>query len=669
MQQLCLISKLVEKAVEAFKGYDSTIQAWSDSQVVIAWLQGDVSRWERYVANRVNKIKQIIPAANWQYVKSEQNPADCASRGMYPTKLLTFELWWKGPDFLQNTQKEKAQKITTCLLTTNTGLKNKAATTLPTNNNTHFINELVHKCSSLTRVQRVTAWIQRFGAIVRNKTKPETNFLTTSEMTAANEQIIKCVQRIEFEQEYKLLVKNETVPIKSPIYKLNLYLDNKGIIRVGGRLNNSSLPDEMKNPIILSRNGRLTQLLIEKAHCTTLHGGARLTLAYIRQRYWIVGGNRAVKARLRHYIRCHRYKPTETYQLMGDLPQQRTTPSRPFTHTGVDFTGHVEVKLNKGRGVKTSKGYIAIFVCMATKAVHIELVSDLSTETFIAAFQRLCARRGTPKHVYSDCGTNFIGAAKLLRKEFEHFKQILSPEFFTEIGKLEVEWHFNAPVWPNAGGLWEAAVKSLKYHLKRVLGDQKLTYEEFSTLLTKIEACMNSRPLCALTEDPEEFYNYLTPGHFLTGGPVMTLPLSDYTDVRHVDLRRRWQLTENMLHQFWKSWSNEYLTQLQSRSKWNKATKNIKEDDIVLVKENNLPPGKWAMGRVIELHPGSDGLVRVTTIKTQTGVMKRPIVKLSPLPLETDTSHEMKTTSSSEPHLTTSSTAQQPMHLGQDICV
>ncbi|CAK1583264.1 unnamed protein product [Parnassius mnemosyne] len=125
---------------------------------------------------------------------------------------------------------------------------------------------------------------------------------------------------------------------------------------------------------------------------------------------------------------------------MSDLPQQRTTPSRPFTHTGVDFTGHVEIKLNKGRGgVKTSKGYIAIFVCMATKAVHIEIVSDLSTETFIAAFQRMCARRGTPKHVYSDCGTNFIGTAKVLRREFEEFKQLLSPEFFNEISKLEVD--------------------------------------------------------------------------------------------------------------------------------------------------------------------------------------------------------------------------------------
>lgn len=141
--------------------------------------------------------------------------------------------------------------------------------------------------------------------------------------------------------------------------------------------------------------------------------------------------------------------------------------------------------------------------------------------------------------MYSDCGTNFIGTSKVLRNEYELFKTQLSSEFFDEVGKMEIEWHFNAPAWRTAGGLWEAAVRSMKHHLRRILGDQKLTYEEFATLLAKIEACMNSRPLYPLTEDPEEIYTYLTPGHFLTGSPTMTLPLSNYEDERNVDLRRR----------------------------------------------------------------------------------------------------------------------------------
>ncbi|XP_075977359.1 uncharacterized protein LOC142977365 [Anticarsia gemmatalis] len=644
--ELCgalLLSQLIEKIREAYAGYTITVRAWSDSKVALAWIQGDTTRWEKYVANRVTNITQIIPSQNWNYVKSELNPADCASRGLYPAKLLNFTLWWNGPDFLQLPEKEVTLKTSTCLATTNIGLEKQSVKALPKNHDTHFINKLINNCSTLTRVTRVTAWVFRFITNSRDKRKSDTNYLTTEELTAANEQIIKYVQQTLYEQEYKQLQKQETVGNKSSIYKLHPYVNDKGIIRVGGRLKNSILPPEMKNPAILPRDSRFTRLLVEQAHLATLHGGARLTLAYIRQRYWIVGGNRLVKAILRHCVRCHRYKPTENNQIMGDLPPQRVIPSRPFTHTGVDFTGHVEIKLNKGRGVKTSKGYIAIFVCMATKAVHIELVSDLSTETFIAAFQRMSARRGTPQHMYSDCGTNFVGASKILRQEFEEFKQILSADFFNEIAKMEVKWHFNAPAWPSAGGLWESAVKSMKHHLRRVLGDQKLTFEEFSTLLAQIEACMNSRPLCPLTEDPEEFYNYLTPGHFLTGGPTMSLPLSDHSDIHNIDLRRRWQLTEHMLQQFWKRWSNDYLTQLQTRCKWHKPVKNIKEGDIVLVKDNNMPPGKWAMGRVQELHPGTDGYVRVTTVKTQNGTIKRPIVKLSPLPLQTEISETTNT--------------------------
>lgn len=651
--ELCgagLLAHLIQKAKEALSGFNISVQAWSDSQVVLAWIQGDSSKWETYVANRVAKIKHIIPAAQWDYVKSEQNPADCASRGLLPSKLINFNLWWQGPEFL--TKQESTEKIPRSFQT-NMGCVNHIEAKQTSNKTQHnFISDLLNNYSSMTQITRVIAWIQRFITNMRNKMKSETEYLTTSELSAANKSIVIYVQRSEFDFEYKQLCKNEDISKKSSIYKLNPYLDERGIICVGGRLKNSDLPSEMKNPIIIPHTGRYTKLLIEQAHSRTLHGGARLTATYLRQRYWIVGGNRTIKALLRKCVRCHRFSKTDSHQLMGDLPRQRVTPCRPFTHTGVDFSGHVDVKHNKGRGVKTTKGYIAIFICMATKAVHIELVSDLSTETFIAAFQRLCARRGTPKHMYSDCGTNFVGAARVLREEYEVFKQVLNPEVFSELANFEVEWHFNAPAWPSAGGLWEAAVKSMKHHLRRVLGDQKLTYEEFSTLLAKIEACLNSRPLCPLTEDPEDFYNCLTPGHFLTGSPILSLPLSDYSDASNIDLRRRWKLCEHMFHQYWKKWSNDYLTTLQTRSKWNKPHRNVKEGDIVLVKEDNLPPGKWAMGRVIETHPGSDGYVRVTTIKTQTGIVKRPVVKLSPLPLDTEIQAEKDNETNTSKHPT-----------------
>lgn len=250
---------------------------------------------------------------------------------------------------------------------------------------------------------------------------------------------------------------------------LHPYQDDDGLLRVGGRLKNSHLSLEQKHPIIIPNNDRVTELLVDQAHKATLHGGAKLTLGYTRNKYRILTGYRTVKKYIRQCVRerCLRYGRNSNEQLMADLPTQRVTPSRPFTNTGVDFTGQVEVKANKGRCIMTTKGYIAIFVCLSTKAVHVELVSDLSTPTFICAFKRFCARRGKPAHMYSDNGTNFVGAARKLDKEYHTaIKEYINTEVLTYLTEQQIQWHFNAPLWPSAGGLWESAVRSLKHHLR-----------------------------------------------------------------------------------------------------------------------------------------------------------------------------------------------------------
>uniref|UniRef100_A0A2H1VPI7 SFRICE_041189 n=1 Tax=Spodoptera frugiperda TaxID=7108 RepID=A0A2H1VPI7_SPOFR len=263
---------------------------------------------------------------------------------------------------------------------------------------------------------------------------------------------------------------------------------------------------------------------------------------------------------------------------------------------------------------------------MSTKAVHLELASDLSTSSFIAALRRMAARRGTPSHIYSDNGRNFIGANKQIQQEYQELLQLFNKELLAELTDMEIKWHFNAPIWPSAGGLWESAVKSFKHHFRRVVGEQKLTFEEMSTVLAQIEACLNSRPLCPLTEDPESL-DYLTPSHFLTGGSVLTLVETER------DLRTRWQLTQRIFADIWKRWRSDYLTQLTTRSKWRQSRENINLNDVVILHDDNLPPGKWSMGRVVDLHPGADGFVRVVSLKTKNGILKRPITKISMLPV------------------------------------
>lgn len=626
--ELCgalLLAKLIEKVKNTIKHKTLNIFCWSDSQVVLAWLQGNINRWERYVANRVKQITDIIPADRWCYVRSEENSADCATRGLSPTQLLTFNLWWEGPQWLKSPHynrnielyKTDKGKTTNCLV-------------MKTADDSGLWLTILHKYNKLGRVIRVVSWILRFIALLRGKRINKTTCLSIEEMDFATVTIIKEVQGRHFGDEILQLKKTGNVPKKSNLLKLTPFLDENGIMRVKGRLQNALLPENTKHPIILPANEHFTQLVIDDAHKATLHGGARLTLAQTRQKYWIIGGNRNVKKQLQQCVRCHRFKPHKNEQIMAGLPKERVTPSRPFTNTGIDFTGHVDVKINKGKGVRTCKGYIAIFICMVTKAVHIELVSDLSTQTFLAALKRMCARRGTPKHIYSDNGSNFLGAARSLQLDFQNYKTFSSTEFNDGITQSAIEWHFNAPYWPTAGGLWEAAVKSMKYHLKRVLGEQKLTFEQFTTLLAEIEGCMNSRPLSPLSEDIDDL-EYLTPGHFLVGGPILSLPHQE-ANIEKLNLNNRWRLIEQMNLHIWKRWSNDYLTQLQVRSKWQQPKTNLDKGKLVLIKDSNTSPGKWAMARVQETHPGSDGYVRVVTLKTQGGELTRPISKLVPLP-------------------------------------
>lgn len=237
----------------------------------------------------------------------------------------------------------------------------------------------------------------------------------------------------------------------------------------------------------------------------------------------------------------------------------------------------------------------------------------------MAAFRRFIARRGRCTDIYSDCGTNFVGADKYLK------------QIFTDIASTEaINWHFNPPSAPHFGGLWEAGIKSVKTHLIRVVGNQILTYEELHTVLIQIEAVLNSRPLSPISADPNDL-SPLTPGHFLTLEPLTAIPDPDITQI-NINRLTRWQLLQKLHRDFWNRWHQEYLHTLQQRSKWHTTKFSVAIGTMVLIKNELSPPLNWPLGRITELHPGADGIVRVATVRTTKGIFKRPLVKLCPLP-------------------------------------
>lgn len=314
--------------------------------------------------------------------------------------------------------------------------------------------------------------------------------------------------------------------------------------------------------------------------------------------------------------------------MMGNLPYNRVNPpNRPFIATGVDYTGAIELKSSKFRGNTTYKGYIVIFICLATKAVHLEASTGMSTEHFLTALHRFIGRRGKPRHMYSDNGTNFIGAEKFVGHN--SFIDAINNDIVPKLSVRGIQWHFNPPHSPNFGGLWEANIKSLKFHLKRVTDGTRLTFEELSTVLIRIESCLNSRPLCPLTSDPDEL-DVLTPGHFLIGDALLAPPENPS---KELSLSSHYVTLQRMIQQFWAKWSSDWLSHLQTRPKWHAEQPNLQVNDLVLIKDDRLQPNEWLIGRIMELHPGVDNLVRVATVRTKNGMYKRSISKLCRLPI------------------------------------
>nr|XP_018908471.1 PREDICTED: uncharacterized protein LOC109038016 [Bemisia tabaci] len=390
-----------------------------------------------------------------------------------------------------------------------------------------------------------------------------------------------------------------------------------------------------KHPAILPKNAHLTKLIIDFFHRQNLHAGPRLLQSIISQSYWILSARYAIKAQLHKCIICFRAAPRNVAPQMGQLPESRVVPAaRCFLKVGADFGGPYLIKDSKRRNAPSHKAYICLFICLATKAIHLELVSDLTTEAFIAALERFTSRRGMCTEIYSDNGSNFKGTNNYLDELYEFLREDKSNEMVTKHLTLKnIKWHFSPPTGSHFGGIWEAGIKSVKFHLKRILGDQKLTFEEFTTLLTRIEAILNSRPLCPISSDVEDL-NVLTPAHFLIGGPLLSLPEYDSSSTPSNRLSR-WQLLQRISQQYWKQWSLEYLNTLQQRAKWRtQAAETLAVGDLVLIKDENAPSLQWQMGRVIELHPGKDGIVRVASVKTTANTLRRPLVKLFRLPVD-----------------------------------
>ncbi|XP_043263915.1 uncharacterized protein LOC122404086 [Colletes gigas] len=631
--ELCAARLLVKLYKEVRKALHKIefkqVRFWSDSTITLHWIKTPPHLLKTFVANRVNEIQTEARPDKWFHIATADNPADFVSRGQLPSQLLENTMWKFGPHWLG--LDESRWPVTH--LDAIEILEKRRPITLITQPSV----ELLNKYSCIDRLNRILAYILRFCNNAKRNNKKSTGPLLVAEIRNAHFRVIRLVQLEAFPSEIENLKKGKSISKKSKLVSLNPFIDENGIIRVGSRLEHALLRYEQKYPIILPHRHHITELIIRQVHMRQFHSGMQATLQTIRLKYWPISGKSIVKQVLHKCIRCCKYNPKTPQYLMGNLPKNRVTYTRPFEAVGIDYCGPFLIKEKKFRNQTKLKCYVVVFVCFVTKAIHLELATDLTTESCLGALKRFLARRGKPRHIYSDNGTNFVGAKNEIRQTLDFLRaneyKDKMQQFLTQ---ENIEWHLSPPRSPHFGGLWEAAVRSFKRHLYKTIGDAMFTYEVFYTLIVEIEAILNSRPLTPISSDPNDLLA-LSPSHFLIGESLVSLPEYNFADTP-INKLSLWQHIQKIKLHFWRRWQTEYLQELHTRSRWHLGDGvNLKEGTLVTIRDDNCQPLQWQMGRIIALHPGEDGVVRVVTIQTPHGTYKRALKKVAPLPIETNT--------------------------------
>ncbi|XP_063994316.1 uncharacterized protein LOC135171617 [Diachasmimorpha longicaudata] len=588
-----LLAKLIRYVQDQLNLRTAPTYLWTDSSVTLTWISSHSSRWKESVRNRVALIQELTQPAHWRLVPGKENPADCASRGLTAQQLVEHKLWWTGPPWLQQDSSSWPTHVLERNL--NEDLEEKPGQLYYGAAQQIAIWDLIDRFSSFNRLLRITAICSRFIARLRRVPNTSLHYpLTLSELEEARLLWIKLTQSAHLKDELRTISRGERFTRSHPLTKLTPFIDRQGVLRVGGRLRFAQLDPERKNQAIIPRKSQLAHLLISQAHLQTLHGGTQLTLRQLRTTYWILGGRAPVRSFI---LKCVKWDNCHQPGLPPLVPSSTRGSITPAPYR----SGH-------GKDGVTSP----------TRAGWLSL--------------RSTSRRGIAHSLFSDCGTTFLGADKELRRLFSAGSS-QSRQLAQLLVQVGTQWSFNPPSAPLFGGKWEAAVKSVKYHLTRTIGEDLVTFEELTTLLAQIEAVLNSRPLEPLTDDPDDC-SALTPGHFLIGQASTTLPEPSLENLNASRLSR-WQLIQNKLQGFWKRWSTGYLQRLQAVSKWHHPTHDINIGSLVLRTDERFPPSKWPLARVTALHPDKDGLTRVATLRTAQTTLTRPIVKLVLLPVPT----------------------------------
>ncbi len=595
---------------------------WTDATTVLHWLQS-VEILQPFVQNR---IKELRKAQNieYRYVMGSENPADYATRGKPARILKDLENWWNGPSWLLHSalwpqppdnvyaydSRTKSMSITSCAI-------GKATTS-------SIITDRLEK--------NFSTWNSRIR-VFRNILKWKSNIygLTTEVelLKSAEIMLIKELQKKYYAQERKLLEKKIRPPSN-----LDLYLDEDGLIRCGGRLQHAKLELDAIHPILMPRESLVTESYIRKLHIENGHVGVSHVLAKLRERFWIVKGRAKVKSIIHRCVICRRWEG-KGYKLppIPPLPAARVIENTPFLQVGIDYFGPLPI-----RALQDTNVFVLIFACLVTRAIHLELVPNQSGEHCMLALSRFASLRRVPQLIISDNSTTFHFLQPLVGVKVKITDHQVQK--FTENNRIE--WYFIPQYAPWYGGAYERLIGIVKRCLKKSYGNCLLTYEQLRTVLYRIMDIVNDRPLTYIPSD--ELVKPLTPNQFLRLGPanvntsfeINPKPPRTATGTEVITM---WRQVERIMNNYWEMFRHQYLTSLRERHLVeNKSKKGEKAyipsvGDVVIVEEPNTPRGAWRMGVITQV----DVRQALALVKTQKGTLYRSIRQLYPLELKNTT--------------------------------
>ena len=597
---------------------------WTDSQIVLAYIQNTKKKLKAYVKNRVALIHELTKVDFWNYIPTQENPADLASRGCSVGHIVE-STWFQGPP----------------MLTSGTDMSSVTRTGFSIPDGDPEVRSEKVICNTVTTrqsplldaLERLNSWSQaiKVASVVKHiidSRKFEKYCGSVCKLQTGEDFLIQQTQTLHYSAEVDALKHGKPLPSNSPILRFDPFLDGSGLLRVGGRLKAAVIPELQKHPVIIPKKCLISDLIVRHYHEKTAHQGRGMTMSAVRSAgYWVVNLNSAVSSLIHRCVTCSKLRRLPAVQKMSALPAERVNPSPPFSYVGIDYFGPFEVK----DGRKYLKRYGVIFTCLYSRAVHVEVCDDLSTDSFINCLRTFIAIRGKVRTIFCDRGTNLVGAFNELKA---NLKSVDNVQFQRFLEDNHCDFLFNSPGASHMGGAWERLIRTIRNVLNGLCTRiHSLDCSSIRTLFYEVMNIVNSRPLTEIEPDGSE---PLTPNHLiqLKSSLVLPPPPGNFSDDGYS--RKRWRRVQYLADDFWQRWKPHYLSNLQVRQRWHREA-SFSVDDIVLLKEDSAFRGDWKLCRIAELITSRDGLVR--RVKLQIGdrssgkdvkhsYLERPIAKV-----------------------------------------